>query len=679
MRVQHNIAAMNAYRNYSSNNKSIAKNLEKLSSGYRINRAGDDAAGLAISEKMRAQITGLNVAQKNAKDGISLVQTAEGALTEVHSMLNRMFSLSEQSANGTYDNEVDRANLQKEFSALRTEIDRIADASNFNGQKLLDGSLQKTDAITIEDVAEVKGGSFTVDTASNVAGKNREKIETTAYRAEVAIYDITNTDDTNAQTITFNYKDATGASKKIELEVAADGSASIDDIVSALNSDDGDTVGDITVADDGDSIGGSGTDGSFAELYTVTKGADGNSIVITAKTKADATAGTAIDGNEDKLGGITVDALNAALEPDQGTNVNSFAKVITEVAGVKESDTAATLGSVTLNLVDGEDLVSGSTLKIGSKTIEFLKDGATKAATSDIGIDVTGKTAAEIAKLINDDAGIVNSASGYNVSYAGTKLTITNTVGDGQASTDSDKTKSMETGGDLDVSKAVTFTAAVETKAGTDLTFNAEKLTNNTTVKIGTKSYLLTTDDVASAAGKTLVKYNKDDTAEQIATKFATAVGTGATADGAKVNVVGSDAVSTSSAGLSLQIGDTADSFNILSVEVNDMHAEALGLADLDIGNQKGASSAMDSIKKAINSVSSTRGDLGALQNRLEHTINNLGVMEENIQDAEATIRDTDVAQEMMSYTKNNILVQSAQAMLAQANQLPQGVLQLLG
>ena len=141
MRIQHNIAALNSYRQLGNNNNAVSKNLEKLSSGYRINRAGDDAAGLAISEKMRAQITGLETAQKNANDGISLVQTAEGALTEVHSMLNRMVELAEQSANGTYDNAVDRANLQKEVDALLSEIDRIGDSTNFNGTKLLNGSL----------------------------------------------------------------------------------------------------------------------------------------------------------------------------------------------------------------------------------------------------------------------------------------------------------------------------------------------------------------------------------------------------------------------------------------------------------------------------------------------------------------------------------------------------------
>ena len=135
MRIQHNITALNAHRNLSNNNSSVGKNLEKLSSGYKINRAGDDAAGLAISEKMRAQITGLETAKKNAEDGVSLVQTAEGALTEVHSMLNRMVELATQSANGTYST-ANRSEMQKEIKALNAEINRIGKTANFNGTSL---------------------------------------------------------------------------------------------------------------------------------------------------------------------------------------------------------------------------------------------------------------------------------------------------------------------------------------------------------------------------------------------------------------------------------------------------------------------------------------------------------------------------------------------------------------
>ncbi len=155
MRIQHNISAMNSYRQLNTNNSAMGKNLEKLSSGYRINRAGDDAAGLAISEKMRAQIKGLETAQKNANDAISLVQTAEGALTEVHSMLNRMSELATQAANGTYTNSETTANggdnkgtaadtkkIELEIKQLTEEIDRIAKSTNFNGITLLHGDME---------------------------------------------------------------------------------------------------------------------------------------------------------------------------------------------------------------------------------------------------------------------------------------------------------------------------------------------------------------------------------------------------------------------------------------------------------------------------------------------------------------------------------------------------------
>ena len=135
MRIQHNITALNSYNKLNTNNNAVSKNLEKLSSGYRINRAGDDAAGLAISEKMRAQITGLETASKNAEDAVSLVQTAEGALTEVHSMLNRMVALATQSANGTY-NASNRNSMNEEVEQLQSEIDRILSTTKFNGKEL---------------------------------------------------------------------------------------------------------------------------------------------------------------------------------------------------------------------------------------------------------------------------------------------------------------------------------------------------------------------------------------------------------------------------------------------------------------------------------------------------------------------------------------------------------------
>ena len=415
MRVQHNIMAMNSYRNYGNNTKSINKNIEKLSSGYKINRAGDDAAGLAISEKMRAQITGLEGAQKNAKDGISLVQTAEGALTEVHSMLNRMYSLAEQSANGTFES-TDRAQLQKEVDKLSTEIDRIADSANFNGLKLLNGSLSAT--------------------------------------------------STSNSTATYNL---TGGSASNASEFTA--------------------VGDISNAPA---------------------------------------------------------ALNGA-------------------------------------------------------TIAYTVNSTTGALT----------------------AGAV-SASGWTASFTGAA-------------------------GDTSVTLTLTRTA------------------DNTTV-----TSTLTGGSSPDAAGGTIT--------------LGTDPSLSSASYGTAENVV--DASITAS-NLTLQIGDTSDSYNQMTVTINDTHMASLfkgaTLADgtanagkVNISTAADAGAALSQIKNAINYVSDIRGELGATQNRLEHTINNLSVMQENIQDAESTIRDTDVADEMMKYTKNSILVQSAQAMLAQANQQPQGVLQLL-
>ncbi len=147
MRIQHNINALNSHRNLTMNTASVGKNLEKLSSGYRINRAADDAAGLAISEKMRAQINGLNQAQQNAQDGVSLIQTAEGALNETHAILQRMRTLAVQASNGTYQSDVDRENINMELTALKGEINRIASSTHYNKNQLLDGTLGSTNIV----------------------------------------------------------------------------------------------------------------------------------------------------------------------------------------------------------------------------------------------------------------------------------------------------------------------------------------------------------------------------------------------------------------------------------------------------------------------------------------------------------------------------------------------------
>lgn len=509
MRIQHNIAAQNSYRQLGGNNNALGKNLEKLSSGYKINRAGDDAAGLAISEKMRSQITGLKKAQDNANDGISLVQTAEGALTEVHSMLNRMVELADQSANGTFDNETDRANLQKEVSSLKNEINRISEGTNFNGIKLLDGSMGGSGST---GVTFVKGG-----TAGNLGA---------------AIFD----------------KD--------------DKASAIDISVTGLNKDDTVKVS-------------TGSNESVSKTYNSTQ--------------------------------------STALGKD----------VYDYVVTLKEGKT------YTKDDLDSLTKDSGVKLSISSDSMKVSGSGATDPSDAESTADVARQA-------------VANNG----------KWQFTSTVAGARTST-------------------ISFTQDTEAKGVT-----VEKNTGNVSISLDFTNKSYTEDQInkmLSDAGAT-IKLTSGDVAKGTGIP-GSAMAFGGSAEG---DVKGTGAMGLSSS-LDLQIGDTSDSFNKVSVRVNSTDTKTLGISDVDISTQDGAKAAIAKINSAINSVSGTRGDLGAVQNRLEHTINNLGVTEENMTSAESRIRDTDMAKEMMQYTKNNILVQASQAMLAQANQLPQGVLKLLG
>ncbi|NLT64572.1 MAG: hypothetical protein GXY01_09010 [Clostridiales bacterium] len=245
-------------------------------------------------------------------------------------------------------------------------------------------------------------------------------------------------------------------------------------------------------------------------------------------------------------------------------------------------------------------------------------------------------------------------------------------------------TNSMKTDG-RDVSTAVTFTqvtkSAVEA-ATADITFS-DTVTNNMLLTVGDNTFQLTyNDDPTMEEGAIKVSLSKTDDASAIAAKVADAINAvaanTATADGAKVSFASGTAIETIGAGLTLQVGDTNAEFNHVNVKVDDLTAGGLGLDDLDVSSQEAAGDAIDVIKAAINQVSTNRGNLGAIQNRLEYTINNLDTTNENMTAANSRIRDTDMAKEMMNYTKMNILTQAAQAMLAQANQQPQSILQLL-
>ena len=582
MRIQHNIMAMNAYRNYTNNVSAMKANLEKLSSGYKINRAGDDAAGLAISEKMRAQITGLETAQKNAKDGISLVQTAEGAMTEVHDMLNRMVELATQSANGTYDNTTDRNQMQKELDQLRSEINRIADSSNFNGIKLFDGSME-ADKVEYKvssgkDLGILATGTTTVGQAGTdtIVHKDGQQAQKTKFSVEMENVSFT-TSATGNQAVTLTVGGSTVTAS------AASGTSGAD----------------LAKLFDGKEVAIGGVS------YSVS--AEGSKLTFEMTDAAmDASSqATSFTGNFD---------VSIAGVGTQGGTVNLATQIITE--GAPKLGTV--LANTVSDAIQATDIVDGKAYTVGDTTYVFAAKDSTfdqvKAAGGNFKV-------VDIRDLVDDTGALDDNKAGTSdaLSEALSRLTV--------AAEDN----KMFTVGQTDDYK---------------LTFQ-EKVDYNGNGK-GGRADLTTRDNIQ----------------KQIQQGTFTAYTVAAKNGNGK--------------GLTLQIGDTADSYNQLKVSLQDMHVSSLGIADIRIDDQASAAKAVDAIKAAINTVSDVRGTLGATQNRLDHTINNLSVMTENIQDAESTIRDTDVAEEMMAYTKNNILIQSAQAMLAQANQVPQGVLQLL-
>ncbi|MEG1942527.1 MAG: hypothetical protein RR049_01815, partial [Angelakisella sp.] len=229
MIIQHNIMSLNAHRQLGGNTSLVSKNLEKLSSGFKINRAGDDAAGLAISEKMRAQITGLTRAQSNAQDGISLVQTAEGALTEVHSMLNRMVDLATQSSNGTMQGD-DRQKIQDEMDSLTSEIDRISQSTNFNGIKLLDGTMGTGGAA---------GAAITVTGTSNATAVTSQDIAAKGiiYTAGAFTQGGTTGNIDSAVTVAYTKADGTTGTKDIAFKSGTSAAASFTAFKTAFEAD----------------------------------------------------------------------------------------------------------------------------------------------------------------------------------------------------------------------------------------------------------------------------------------------------------------------------------------------------------------------------------------------------------------------------------------------------------
>ncbi|NBK20087.1 flagellin [Anaerotruncus sp. 1XD22-93] len=570
MVVRSNIMAVNAQRQLGVNNNQVSKALEKLSSGYRINRAGDDASGLAISEKMKAQIKGLDTASLNAQDGISVVQTAEGALTEVHNMLNRMVELATRSANGI-NADLNRDALQNEVSALQEEIDRIAQATTFNDIHLLDGT----------------GGS------GGTGGTSVEPAEVTQPTTPTT----TATDG------------AAGTAATIKLDVAGFTATKPGKVDIKLGDK---VIGEVEVTE-------GMTDAEFA----------------------DAVAGLTFNIND----GTTDHAFTGAVDTAGGTAI-TFTQTTPAVLDLTNAKVDGYMSGDDIS-IEPQEPAAGAAKAAAADAPEKPDFSGANALTFD---DADGNGASADASGLDADAiqAALDAAAAADPTVTGGNITIElNQAGDGY-----------------------------ELKAGNVVLGSTGNAANNSIVgadNAGTDKALVFTTADGTALGKVVVSAT---TATALTGEMDAPLDTGveATAAGADNNGAAGGAGST----FILQIGDTAAQYNQLTFTIGNMTSQGIGVDTVDISTLKGAQNAINTVKTAIDTVSTQRAELGAIQNRLEYTINNLDTSSENIQAANSRIRDTDMAKMMMEYTKVNVVTQSAQAMLAQANQQPQSVLQLL-
>lgn len=578
MIIQHNMTAANANRMLGNVVAGQAKSTEKLSSGYRINRAADDAAGLSISEKMRSQIRGLNQASTNAQDGISLIQTAEGALNEQHSILQRMRELSIQAANGT-ETDSDREAVQDEISQLQEELTRISETTEFNTMKLLDGSLGAKEEISDTNVkftANSEAFKATVASITSAGG---------GTGTAGAVATLTAFDKSKKDSITID-------NVKLEIDWDAalkEGYASITE--AGIKSGNAAT----TVAAIGKDLA------SFVET-TINKAVEkynkeNNANIGSIKVEADAT------GNQFTVTGTTEGSGTLSID----TNANSLLTLL------KLDDTSTGAGTAT------------TTNKAGGYTMPT---------------DLTAITSAN-----TNDKMTVN-INGQKVQY--TALTAINANDDLET-----VAGNMQT--DLRTAIADAMTAAGLTASTQEGYVDASKV------------------NVKVVDGALAIEYEGDEEFKISFDESDLSKALGLNPKGQK-----EDTSVKGNGGIELQIG--ANEGQTMKFTISDMSAKALGVDGdkVDLSTQESAKKATTIIDEAIKKVSSARGEMGAVQNRLEHTIANLDTSAENMQTAESRIRDVDMAEEMVTYSKNNILQQAAQSMLAQANQSTQGVLSLL-
>ena len=657
MVVQHNMQAMNANRMLNVTTSTQAKSTEKLSSGYKINRAADDAAGLTISEKMRKQIKGLDQASTNAEDGVSAVQTAEGALTEVHSMLQRMNELAVQASNGT-NSESDRSAIQDEISQLTTEIDRVSETTKFNETYLLKGNVDGTSSDKYVNAHDAGLDGKLVDNGDGTSTFKLNKSLSDGDKVTIAGQEYTIGSTTSS---------ADGYGKLADLKAKT---LSVGDSVTYTDTT---TNKDVT-ATLVDKVANAAASYSTDDKIKI----DGKEYTIATATSLSAAGGATLSvADAVKLVGEALQNGKEAsiTHKNAATGIHAAGAVdIKIVSSLESTPTSKEISSLAVNGGNDGDAATASKLATAAKGAGDLiagdtvtiKGASTKATTNDPASMKTIKDVVKQLKAVDANAGITNA----DVVTIGTKaftisdktdinagnLTVDDAlalINDGDSVTitaNSADAKSAMTVAGLESAKAYT---AVETKVAS----------SDANVISAKDAYKLMADEIAKASSigtDTAASVKSDNSGS-----FTINQGTVAVKDSLSFN---------------LHVGADADMTNKIGVEIDSMSSAGLGIKGLNVKDKTGtaATYAIDAIADAVSKVSAQRSALGAVQNRLEHTIANVDNVVENTTSAESRIRDTDMAEEMVNYSKNNILAQAGQSMLAQANQSNQGVLSLL-
>ena len=732
MVVAHNITAMNNERQLNIVNGKVEKNTQKLTSGYRINYAADDAAGLSISEKMRKQIRGLDRAVQNAEEGISLIQTAEGALNEVHDMLQRMNELCIQAANGT-NSETDRGYIQDEVKQLKSEIDRVATTVKFNDLYLLDGSLASTSGQAdiekeyqeyMEEAArgiavvalngEASGDTLTLADIDKQSGLKivytelKHDVETTQTQtgnATISGYDALKEDlkkeivpqavKALLETFPDTYGYLNGSSIGIGLELYSNSASTtlasvtigVSGYLSALNVTYKLSVNTATLSFD---ASGNLTDESRNELentiihemthammdealtagmlgYNGGTGFDANLQFPGwfAEGMAQAAAGACFDGN---------DWVNVGLGITASTSISDISSIIRNSSNAIASDTTKAryatgylacmylgyLASGNASAMNTDASTAQKAIAVGiDKILSSIKSGESLDA---VIADYTGYsglsdfesrfgTTTAVTSGYDDAATFIHKlVSGVGSGSGG--LTTGNYAGNDQLpdSAVTPEIKLFELDTDNDTINNVYPSGYDVLTGGTATTTGTPGLTGSGTGGTGGSGGTGGTGGNGGTGGT------------------GGSGGTGSTGGGTEPYIP--------KTGLTLQIG--AESQQRMRIYIEAMNVEAIGAKDVDVTTVEKATRSIDMVAFAIHRVSTQRAELGAYQNRLEHTVRNLNNVEENTQAAESQIRDTDMAEEMVEYSNNQVLQQAGQSVLAQANQANQGVISLL-